>query len=259
MNILEGVILLLVGILAGGYGTLVGAGGGFIFVPALLIVFNMNPITAAGSGLVIVLINAFAGTLGYASQRKVKYKLSLTIGISAIPGALIGVWLLQQYSSQYFPVIFATILVALGLFLLYKNFALINKATKKMQHSKHKIDEKSPSHKWLIPLGFIMGILSSYLGIGGGWLLVPILVYIFKVPPQHAAATSILSLFIYSFVGVGFQFYYNNIDWLIVTFGGIGVILGSNIGVYLSNRIPGKIVMQLLSLLLIVLGVRMYF
>src|SRR5699024_3593322 len=260
MGMIEEVILLLIGIIAGGYGTIVGAGGGFIFVPALLIVFNMDPVIAAGSGLVIVLINAFTGTLGYASQRKIKYKISLTIAISAIPGALFGVWLLQQYSSKYFHIFFATILVALGFFLLYKNFSIKDKLFKNRKSNSKKIKENKPlSHGWFIPLGLLMRILSSYLAIGGGWLVVPILVYIFKVQPQNAAATSILSLFIYSFIGVGYQFYYGNIDWIVVIFGGIGVILGSNIGVYLSNRIPGKFVMQMLSILLVIIGIRMYF
>lgn len=260
MGIMEGVILLLVGMIAGGYGTIVGAGGGFIFVPALLIVFQMDPIIAAGSGLVIVLINASSGVLGYRKAEKIKYDIALTIGISAIPGALLGVWLLQQYASNYFHIIFATLLVALGAFLFYKNVPFKEKHLARKEAHQRAIKPKTQIHKgWLIPLGLLMGVLSSYLGIGGGWLLVPILVYIFHIPPQYAAATSMLSLFIYSTVGVGYQLYYANIDWLVVFFGGIGVILGSNIGVYIANRIPGKVVMQMLSFLLIIIGVRMYF
>ena len=58
MDITNGFLLLLIGILAGGYGTIVGAGGGFIFVPAMLLIFKMEPAIAAGSGIVIVLINS---------------------------------------------------------------------------------------------------------------------------------------------------------------------------------------------------------
>lgn len=116
---MTGLLLLIIGIIAGGYGTIVGAGGGFIFVPALLILLVMDPMIAAASGLVlvIVLINSVTGSLGYAKQNKNNYKIALMIGISALPGALLGVWLLQKYSSQYFHVIFATILVGLEVFL----------------------------------------------------------------------------------------------------------------------------------------------
>lgn len=260
MNILEMLLLLIIGIIAGSYGTIVGAGGGFIFVPALLIVFNMDPVIAAGSGLVIVLINSFTGVLGYAKQKKIYYKTALTIGISAIPGAVLGVWLLHIYSSQYFYVIFATILVSLGIFLFSKNFPIQRKLfSKKTSSIKRPREKKKLNDIWFIPLGLMMGIFSSYLGIGGGWLLVPILVYLFRVPAHQAAATSILSLCIYSTVGVGSQLFYNHIDWMTVVFGGIGVIIGANIGVFLSQRIPGRAVMQMLSFLLIIIGIRMYF
>jgi uncharacterized protein len=64
MDITNGFLLLLIGILAGGYGTIVGAGGGFIFVPAMLLIFGMEPTIAAGTGLVIVLINSLSGVIG---------------------------------------------------------------------------------------------------------------------------------------------------------------------------------------------------
>ena len=282
MNLTTELLLLLIGIIAGGYGTIVGAGGGFIFVPALLLLFHMNPGLASGSGLVVVLINSLSGVVGYARQKKINYKIGLTIGISALPGSLLGVWLLQSFSSQYFFVVFATILVALGLFLFSKNSPFANKAKRKaIKDTSHEqtttaIDEltavshekvalsESKTHpllqeKWFIPLGLLMGILSSYLGIGGGWLLVPILIYLFKVRTHNATATSIFSLCLYSSVGVISQLFYSSIDWHAVIWGGIGIIIGSQIGVLLSQRIPGRIIMQMLSILLIIIGVRMYF
>lgn len=258
MDIVTGLLLLVVGVIAGGYGTIVGAGGGFIFVPALLIILDMDPVIAAGSGLVIVLINSFTGVIGYAKQKKVDYKLALTIGISALPGALLGVWLLQAYSSKYFYVIFATILVGLGIFLFSKNSPFEGKFKRNKTNATPR-KTKPLNEIWFVPLGLIMGVLSSYLGIGGGWLLVPILIYLFKVPTHRAAATSILSLCLYSSVGVISQIYYNNIDWMTVVFGGAGVLIGANIGVVLSQRLSGKIILQMLSILLIIIGVRMYF
>lgn len=260
MNMTEGIFLLIIGIIAGGYGTIIGAGGGFIFVPALLIFLNMDPVIAAGSGLVIVLINSLTGVIGYSKEKRIHYQIALTIGISAIPGALIGVWLLQLYSSKYFHVIFAMILVTLGIFLLSKNTPF-----KRNLFSRNTYSVKTPNkqiklnRKWLLPLGLMIGILSSYLGIGGGWLLVPILIYLFKIPTHQATATSILSLCIYSTIGVSLQIYYNNIDWITVIFGGVGVIIGANLGVLISRRLSGKIIMQMLSFLLIVIGVRMFF
>src|SRR5699024_12219578 len=102
-------VLFLTGILAGGYGTIVGAGGGFIFVPMLLLVLNVSPTIASGSGLVIVLINAFSGTIGYAKQKKIDYRTGILIAMGAFPGSLLGVCLLHVYDFNYFYLVFAVV------------------------------------------------------------------------------------------------------------------------------------------------------
>jgi uncharacterized protein len=68
-----------------------------------------------------------------------------------------------------------------------------------------------------------------------------------------------LSLCIYSSVGVISQLYLGNISWTAVLFGGAGVIIGAIIGVFLSKRLPGKVFLQMLSVLLVIIEVRMYF
>ena len=269
------VLLLLIGMFAGCYGTIVGAGGGFIFVPALLIIFHQQPTVAAGCGLVIVLINSLSGVFGYARKNRINYHTGITLAIGALPGSLIGVYLLHVYSSNYFFIAFATILVALGIFLFIKNTSLKSKRKDKNDNSDQIVTQEVESTlaasldneqdhsklriKWLLPLGFIMGILSSYLGIGGGWLLVPILIYVFRVPTHYATATSIFSLCLYTSVGVISQMFYSNIDWITVLWGGIGVVIGAQLGVLLSQKIPGKIIIQMLSVLLLVIGFKMYF
>ncbi|MEH7384214.1 sulfite exporter TauE/SafE family protein [Bacillus sp. JJ1521] len=273
MDITTSILLMVIGIFAGGYGAIVGAGGGFLFVPALLLLFHINPAIAAGTGLVIVLLNSLSGVVGYAKQKRIQYRTGIILGIGAFPGSFIGVWLLKLYSSTYFYIFFASVLVLLGFFLVIKNTNIVKKKNAKNEvAATTSIADTSkgsptPDHqahirlqvKWLIPLGFFMGILSSYLGIGGGWLLVPILVYIFRVPTHIATATSIFSLCLYSSVGVVLQIMNENIDWTIVLFGGLGIIIGSQIGVFLSQRIPSRVIMQMLSYLLIIIGFRMYF
>ncbi|WP_121614179.1 sulfite exporter TauE/SafE family protein [Mesobacillus foraminis] len=274
MELTTGLLLLAVGMIAGGYGTIVGAGGGFIFVPALLLVFHMDPAIAAASGIIIVLINSISGVFGYAKQKRIDYRAGVILAIGAVPGSLLGVWLLHMYSSSYFYVIFATILVALGIFLFANNspIAIPKKKSKFIDNDDLEgladraalTTVQFSTHGQLpvvglIPLGFLMGVLSSYLGIGGGWLLVPILIYLFKVSTHNATATSIFSLTLYSSVGVVSQMFYSSIDWVTVLWGGIGVIIGSQIGVLLSRKIPGKVIIQMLSILLMVIGFRMYF
>ncbi|SFB01239.1 hypothetical protein SAMN04488072_105127 [Lentibacillus halodurans] len=260
MTVTTSIALLITGILAGSYGTVVGAGGGFIFVPALLIFFNMKPAIAAGSGLVIVLINALSAVIGYAKQNRINYKAGIQIGMGAIPGSLAGVWVLKFQSSEStaFFWVFATALVSLGIFLFIKNFISENKNEMAATYEQN-VDLSLLNTKWFLPIGFFLGILSSYLGIGGGWLLVPILIYIFRFPAHSATATSIFSLCLYTSTGVLMQIFYGHVNWLTVLWGGLGIIIGAYLGVSISKKISGKVIIQMLSILLIVMGVRLYF
>lgn len=256
MEITIGVFILLIGILAGGYGTIVGAGGGFIFVPALLILLNIDPVAAAASGLVIVFINTFSAIIGYAKQKNINYRIGVSIIIGAIPSSILGAWILQfiDANSKFFYWSFASLLLVFGIVLLYKNS---NFNLNKQKDNIH--ITLQPKAHWLILLGLLMGIISSFLGIGGGWLLVPILIYLFGLPVHQAAATSIFSLSIYSLVGVSTHIFYNNVNWPIVFWGGIGVIIGAQLGVLIAKRLSGQTILKMLSIVLCIVGFRMYF
>jgi len=253
------------GLFAGGYGVIVGAGGGFIFVPALLIFLDMSPNIAAGTGLIVVLINSLSGIFGYVRQKRVNYKMGITLSIGAIPGTFIGVWLIQFSSSKWFYWIFAAILLILGIFLLLKNMPSKKNSMSEVATASEQLDidesNKRPEIKteWLVCIGLLLGIISNYFGIGGGWLLVPILVYIFRVLPHYATATSIFSLCLYSSVGVFLHIYHGNVDWGAALWGGLGVLIGAQLGVYLSNRISGKVIIQMLSILLIAISLQLFF
>lgn len=258
MDITTGLLLLAIGIIAGGYGIIVGAGGGFIFVPALLLILDMPPEIAAGSGLLVVLINSLSGVFGYAQQKRIQYKTGIVLSISAIPGTILGVWLVQNNPASWFYSIFGGLLVVLSLFLFFKNSSISFRKTPQSRNSAEQ-KKKEVSVKGLVLVGAVIGVVSSYLGIGGGWLLVPILVYIFGVATHYATATSIFSLCLYTAVGSVLQIYYGNIDWAAVLWGGLGVLIGSQLGVRLSNRISGTAIIQMLSFLLLIIGVRLLF
>lgn len=260
-----GLLLFIIAFISGAYGIIVGAGGGFIFVPVLLIFFNMSPSIAAGTGLVVVMLNSISGAIGYVKQKRIDYKQGLLISAGATPGTFIGVWLGQYSSPQIFYVTFSIVTLLLGFFLLLKKDSGQIKSTAKGEVAVTLEEEttevgKSKYYKVysLLLVGVILGSISSYLGIGGGWLLVPILIYLFRVSPHYATATSIYSLCIYSTIGVITQIYHNNIDWVVVLWGGLGVIVGAQAGVFLSNKISGNLIIKLLSLLLIGTGVQLF-
>ena len=263
MEIGFGILLLVIGFISGAYGTIVGAGGGFIFVPALLLIMNYPPEVAAGTGLSVVLLNAISGVTGYVKQKRINYKLGIVLSIGAIPGTFLGIWFAHIAPAASFYGIFAALLIGLGIFLLLKKESEARREVAATDELSSGILARADSQtkvKVLIACtGILLGIVSGFFGIGGGWLMVPILVYIFKIVPKYATATSIFALCIYSVSGVIVYLIQGNIEWIAVLWGGIGIIFGAQLGVFLSDKISGKLIIRLLSVLLIIVGVRMFF
>ncbi|MCR2822989.1 sulfite exporter TauE/SafE family protein [Lederbergia panacisoli] len=262
---LHAFLIFIIALLTGTFGVIIGAGGGFIFVPALLLFFNMSPVVAAGTGIVVVMINSLSGIIGYAKQHRINYKLGIVLAVGATPGTFIGIWFNRTSPSQIFYLIFSIMILALGLFILFKKAPEENLEIKAEiaaslddYSSDSDLFKQFKFYTFLI-VGLLLGVVSGYLGIGGGWLLVPILIYIFGVLPHNATATSLFSLCLYSTIGVMIQINYGNIDWAVVLWGGIGVLFGAQLGVILSKKLSGKWIVKMLSVILIVVGIQLLF
>lgn len=256
----HGLVLLVIGLLAGTLGTIVGAGGGFLFVPALLIYLRLPPAVAAGTGLLVVFANTLSGLTGFVRQGRIAYGLALRIICGAIPGTFLGVWLAETVSSAAFYNIFSGLLIILGLFLAIKRVP--DSSTNSDVGACPWADADTAGHDipllQLLAVGLLIGTVSSYLGIGGGWLLVPILVYGFRIRPYIATATVIFSLSINAAIGGLIYISHGNIAWIAAAWGGAGVVCGAQLGVYLSQRISGRRIIQLLALILVGVGIKLF-
>ncbi|TDQ41207.1 sulfite exporter TauE/SafE family protein [Aureibacillus halotolerans] len=253
---MDALILILLGLIASFYGTMVGAGGGFLFVPLLLLIFGLPPQMAAGTGLAVVFMSSFFGVFAYRKQHRILYKEGIILSAGAIPGTFLGSALLRNLSGDFFHYIFALLLLSVGLFLLVKRPP--ERALPQRQGVREEVSatlEASPNWLMLFLVGLGIGVLSSFFGIGGGWLLVPLLIYMFKVDSHKATATSIFALAIYSLVGMISPMMHGDIDWSIVLWSGIGVILGSQLGVIVSRLLNAKWITRMLATVALVVGV----
>lgn len=266
MDLLSGFGLLIIGVFSGAYGMIVGAGGGFIFVPALLILFHLPPSIAAGTGLAVVWLNSISGIYGYYKEKRIDYKLGIVLSVGALPGTIAGVFLGESSSSGMFYIIFASMLICLGIFLFIKKPPAESKNELHTREVSASLDKETEQRSVLFTretisillTGVLLGVVSSYLGIGGGWLLVPILIYLYKVSPRIATATSIFSLCLYTSFGMIIQIFEQHIHWSALFFGGVGVIIGAQLGVYLSSKLSGQMIVKMLSILLIGVGLKLF-
>jgi len=175
------------GILVGAFGTLVGAGGGSVMVPVLLILLpHETPATITAISLATVFFNAYSGTLSYIRMGRVDYRLGTLFTLASLPGAIAGVLLVHEIPRRVFDPLFGVLLVSVGSFLL----------ANPLGGAAPPVTRRSPPS---VPVtrtlaGSIgsayIAVLSSLMGIGGGIIHVPFLIRILNIPPHTATATS---------------------------------------------------------------------
>jgi len=253
--------LIPLGFFAGAYGTLIGAGGGFVLAPALLLIYpteNAEVITSIS--LTVVFFNALSGTLAYASTNRIDYKSGLIFALASMPGAVVGALATTAMSRARFNLLFGGLLILAALF-------LIASPGKKSAFQMGQANSKTPAilnlHGAALFLGFLVsslfGFISSFLGIGGGFLYVPALVYLLQFTIHAATATSLFVLTITSLTGVATHvaadLYHHGMRRAL--FLSIGAILGAQVGAKLSRHLGGDWILRGLAFALGLVGLRL--
>jgi uncharacterized membrane protein YfcA len=253
--------LLPLGFFAGGYGTLIGAGGGFILAPILLLIYpGEAPETVTSISLAVVFFNALSGTFAYARSGRIDFKAGVIFAAATVPGAVLGALATTGVSRERFNLIFGLVLIAVATFLAFnpgrKTAAGIAQAGSGI-HSAPQLNRRQLSAG--AGLSLLFGFISSFFGIGGGFLYVPALVYLLRFPVHIATATSLFVLTITAFAGsathVAAGFFHHGIRRAVVL--SIGAVLGAQISARLSHRISGGWIIRSLAIALGLVGLRL--
>ncbi len=255
--------LISIGAAVGTLGTLVGAGGGFLLVPILLLLFPTAAATQVTAiSLAVVLCNALVGSIAYGRMHRIHWRSGLQFALAAAPGAILGIFLTQRLDRQVFDVIAGITLIALAIYLLQRLLRPTNKPTKSSAITAA-IATGAPldprSQILGISLSAFIGIFASTLGIGGGVFHVPMLIALLSFPIHTATATSQFVLAWTSLVAVAghwLQHGYVNL-WPTTAALAIGAIIGAPFGAYISRRTQGSRIVVLLALMQIALGLRL--
>ena len=264
-------ILFLAGFIIGTFGTLIGAGGGFLLVPLLILSHpDLSPETITAISIFIVAVNAISGSVAYAKSGRIDYKAGLLFAVFTIPGSILGVLTTQFIPQHLFNVSFGILLIVLSIFLFYKTFQK-NKIPATPVYRKalrqHELTDKYGMHyqysynqTYGIIVSILVGYLSPLLGIGGGIIHVPAMVHWLQFPVYVATATSHFILAIMSTVSVivhAVKGSYNDPYILkMILFLALGVVPGAQLGAYFSHKIKSKTIIQALAACLILVGVR---
>lgn len=254
----EILIYLPLGFAIGALGTLIGAGGGFILMPILLMLFPAeNPEKLTAVSLAVVFLNAFSGTVAYLKMKRVQVKAGLWFAAAALPGAILGVWVNAFIPRQYFAMILGGGLIAGALYLMARSL--------KPSSGTHASPDAVNDHKYNASAGgtisALVGFLSSLLGIGGGIIHVPALIYALHFPAHVATATSHFVLALTALIATLLHIARGDLAgfWPITAYLGLGVVAGAQLGAWASHRIHGVWIIRSLGTALILVGVRLLF
>lgn len=247
-------ILFIVGAIIGAIGTLAGIGGGIFIVPILFSVYHFSPQLAIGTSLFVVVFNAFSGTIAYARYKRIYWRLGAIIIVSGIPGILIGAYASGIFTGAIFKVVFACVLVLAAIYLLLKR----NKSSEDVKTC-IPIGFSTAMMMVIVSIGFITGFIASFLGIGGGIIHVPVLIYLLKIPVHIATATSHFILFSTVLLSVVPHALWGHIDYTKGLLLGGGALVGAQIGAYISSRVHSRVILIILAFVLLAAALKMLF
>jgi uncharacterized membrane protein YfcA len=260
-------LLTLLGGVIGTYGTLIGAGGGIFLVPMLLLLYPQDsPNTIASISLAVVFFNAASGTVAYARMRRVDYQAGLLFAASTVPGAILGAYATSLLSRQLFDLILSVLILSLAALIILRP-APQTEAVRVRRYvlTRRLTDAKGVDYAYAfstprgVGLSFLIGWVSSLLGIGGGAFHVPALVYLLHFPLHVATATSHFTLAIMSLIGsvthVLMGDFSHGIRRTLAL--AAGVIVGGQLGALLSQRLRGITLIRILALGLVLFGIRL--
>ncbi|MFT3884495.1 MAG: sulfite exporter TauE/SafE family protein [Flavobacteriales bacterium] len=262
--------LIALGFGVGAIGTLIGAGGGFILLPVLLLLFpDMGPGTLTAISLGVVFINASSGSIAYARLKRIDYRSGIQFALAGLPGALIGAYLTSYIPRRLFDVVLGVLLIAIAVFLLMRPHYQRKAAAEnsRFRATRSLTDDQGHTYgyafSWLtgVLLSFVVGFVSSLLGIGGGIIHVPILTTLLHFPVPIATATSHFILAIMALAGTIVHVARGDLHngWHTLLAIGGGIVVGAQVGAYWSHRMQPHWIVRALALALLLVGVRIIF
>ncbi len=265
---LEYLWLIPLGFVVGAYGTLIGAGGGFVLVPFLLILYPRETTeTITSISLAVVFFNALSGSVAYARMRRIEYRSGIIFSAATIPGAILGALVTTYLPRRLFDALFALLLMAASVYLAIKPSGRVRQEWPcPPNHRECLITDANGTvhrfsyHQWLgIAVSMGVGFLSSLLGIGGGIIHVPVLVQLLNFPIHIATATSQFVLTNMALTGTLTHIvtgtFSSGIRRTILL--AIGVMLGAQLGAWLSGKVHGTWIIRGLAIALGAVGVRL--
>ena len=231
----------LAGVFVGVMSGLLGVGGGTIMVPIFRLAFGMSPLASTATSLFAIIPTSISGVVAHARAKPCVPKLGLALGVGGAVMSPLGVWL-ASVSPGWLVICVAAIVIGFSAFKMFKKAVKCAPAPRAGAASAHSAspkpvpDQPHLSRKQYLQgacIGLIAGLASGYVGVGGGFIMVPLMLAVLDIPMSLASGTSLIAIMILAIPGVIEQGLLGNIEYL----AGIAIVVGSIPGALVGARL----------------------
>ena len=269
-------LILFFGFVVGFMSGLFGVGGGFLMTP-LLIFMGIPPSTAVGTESVQILGSSVSGAIAHSRKKNIDYEIGIFLLIGGIFGSTIGVILFNFLKESgnidlIIKILYVIFLSVIGKLMLIESTISLVKKEKNIVRKKKKrnfLDYLPLKLKFrhsgiyisiILPIsvGIITGLLASLMGVGGGFIMVPAMIYLFRMGTVSAIGTSLFQIVFVTLNSSILQATYNlSVDLILAIFLLIGGVIGAQYGSKFTSRFKGEQLRVLLALIVILVCVKM--
>jgi len=274
-------VLLAMGAAVGFLSGMFGVGGGFLITP-LLIFYNIPPAIAVATGANQVVASSFSGALSHVKKGTLDFKLGTVLLAGGIVGATVGAYvfsLLRELGQLdlFISLLYVVLLGTVGGLMLVESV----RAIRRTRDGAAPTLKKPGQHNWIhrlplkmrfrtsklfvsvIPvlgLGAGIGFLSSIMGVGGGFIMVPALIYLLKVPTNVVIGTSLFQIiFVAAYTTIIHATANQTVDVVLAFMLMVGGVAGAQYGAKVGQRLRGEQLRALLALLVLAVALRLGF
>lgn len=265
ITILTGIVIALCGIGVGVLSAMFGIGGGIVMVPLIHLVFGQPAAVASGTSLFAILPTSISGMLARLRDGTIRFPVGIAAGLA---GACLSP--LGAVAASTLPGLYAMVLTAC--FILFTAYNMFKRVwrSRPVAVAKGDAQQASDPARRRAPLesatgaklygsaaliGMVVGFLSGYLGLGGGFLIVPLLQSLFGFTMKQATGTSLVAVGILAIPSFITHAILGNVVWLLGLLLIVGSIIGTKIGAVVLKRVNDRLLTALFGVVLVASGV----